>query len=223
MRTIIIHIYPLQELGEAAKSEAINHFRDINVHFDWYEPIYLDFIAICETIGLTVKSGDIGFSGFYTQGSGSAFSAEADLPGLIDGIRAEAWKSYAPKLELAFAPLRIDRRVMALIRRGQLQPEASVLQPRRGLSARAYLDYGLPNHKAYERIAGELRRLEDWLKSVADCINQFLYRSLEREFEYQTTDEAIAESITANSYHFTIDGIFAGNIKALTAQNEEQP
>lgn len=35
---------------------------------------------------------------------------------------------------------------------------------------------------------------------------RWLYRQLEREYDYLTSDEAVDEAILANEYSFTVDG-----------------
>jgi len=42
MKIIKIKLYKFDELSEAAKQKAIEHFSDINVAFDWWDPIYED-------------------------------------------------------------------------------------------------------------------------------------------------------------------------------------
>ena len=49
--------------------------------------------------------------------------------------------------------------------------------------------------KDEQGIAEALRDLARWL-----------YRQLEREYEYQTSDAAVDEAILANEYTFTLDG-----------------
>lgn len=214
MKTIAINIYTLDELKPEARDYALKRFIDINVHHDWCETGYLDFIAISGTIGLRVDYDSIECVGFFTQDSGSAFSAEVDLIALIDGIITERWKSYAPELRLQLSPPDVDRRVMRLLRNGNITPFVKLIRTSRRLDVRAQILAKLAaDNKSCERLAAELDRLEDWLQGVADCLNRCLFKSMEREYEFQTGEPAVAETITANDYHFTIDGSYAGNIE----------
>lgn len=46
-------------------------------------------------------------------------------------------------------------------------------------------------------------------ESLADCLRDFMrwiYRELESEYEYQTSHDAVLESIRANRYQFTENG-----------------
>jgi hypothetical protein len=120
MKTIHVNLYEFAELEALAKEKAIETDRYINVNYPWWDFIYDDFISICQTIGITVKKGSITFDGFYSQGDGSAFKAEIDLPQMMEAVANQNWKSYAPKLELDLALPEIDRRVSSLIKSGKL-------------------------------------------------------------------------------------------------------
>ena len=52
-----------------------------------------------------------------------------------------------------------------------------------------------PTEDAEETVTEALRDLARWL-----------YRQLEREYDYLTSDEAVDEAIVANEYSFTVDG-----------------
>jgi len=99
MKIIQLNLYEFAELEETAKEKAIEADRYINVDYHWWDVIYDDFISICETIGVTVDKKNIFFRGFYSQGDGSGFTADIDLPVLLDGIINQKWKNYAPKLD----------------------------------------------------------------------------------------------------------------------------
>src|SRR5690606_34440052 len=55
--------------------------------------------------------------------------------------------------------------------------------------------YQAPTAGAEEEVTEALRDLARWL-----------YRQLEREYEYRTSDEAVDEAIAANEYSFTETG-----------------
>ena len=49
----------------------------------------------------------------------------------------------------------------------------------------------------------------DELEELLRDFMQWIYRQLEAEYEYQTSDEAIAENFTANETEFDADGNLA--------------
>jgi hypothetical protein len=58
-------------------------------------------------------------------------------------------------------------------------------------------------HESRQSVAGEDQPgIAEALRDLA----HWLYRQLEREYEYRTSDAAVEESILANDYTFTLDG-----------------
>lgn len=215
MKTIKIKLYEFSELDDKAKEKALSALYDVNVFDDWYEFIYDDFISIAQTIGVEVNKKQIYFSGFYSQGDGSAFNASVNIADLIDGISNQLWKTYAPLLELSLSPPNVDRRVLNLIKNTQLDCTGEIKQPARGYYIKACLTTCSPDNHDYININSELDKLETWLEETAETLNHYLYESLRDEYEYQTSEKAIIETIEANEYSFTADGKIATRIKNL--------
>jgi hypothetical protein len=127
MKTITLKLYSFKELDKIGKEKALTTYRDLNLNFDWWDDEYEDFIELCSHLGISVIKDSIKFDGFYSQGDGSAFSANVDIVKLAAAISTEAWKAYAPKQEFEFLPLNIDRRVMALVEKGLLPNEPQII------------------------------------------------------------------------------------------------
>ena len=47
---------------------------EIDLHYDWWEPVYEDFLQILDAAGVSAESNDIHFSGFWSQGDGASFT-----------------------------------------------------------------------------------------------------------------------------------------------------
>ncbi|MBS1528226.1 MAG: hypothetical protein JST19_21450 [Bacteroidetes bacterium] len=217
MKTIQLNLYSFDELDEKGKQNALQEFQDLNVMFDWWEFSYNDFESICTCLGITVDNKSIHFQGFYSQGDGSCFDADVDLLALINAIAVSAWKDYAPNVEFQFSVPGIDRRVLTLIQKKKIEINARIISRQRGYGI--VIDLGVypvsETGKNHDMIYGELDELEKWLDGIAQTLNRYLYKSLEREYEYQTGDEAIAGSIEANDYLFTSDGKSATRLNKL--------
>lgn len=56
MRTIETKIYRFEELSDLAKENAIQNYRELNSHYDWYEPT-LDMFS--SQFGIVIKSFDL--------------------------------------------------------------------------------------------------------------------------------------------------------------------
>jgi hypothetical protein len=217
MKTIQLNLYSFEELDEKAKEKALKYYQDLNVDFDWWGFIYDDFIEICACLGISVDKKSIHFQGFYSQGDGSSFNAEVDLSALFASIRTSGWTEYAPNVEFGFPLPIIDQRVMALVEKGKVDMNAKIISRQRCYAV--VVDLGVyPVSEAvknHDMIYGELDELEKWLDGIAQILNRFLYKQLEKEYEYQTGAEAVAETIEANDYLFTADGASANRLDAL--------
>lgn len=216
METIQLDLYGFAELSEKAKEKALREFANINVFDDWYTFTVEDFKIVCETICITVDTTKTYFRGFYSQGDGSCFNAKVNIPQLVQAIKDQSWKDYAPMLELDLSLPQADSRIIPLIRKESFDIVPKITGAERWYSIAADLNYYLPNtgHR-YDRIEAELQKLGDWLQSVADKLNRYLYKSLEAEYEYQTKEETVIEAIEINEYQFTADGVCATRIKNL--------
>lgn len=220
MKTIQLKLYEFAELEQQAQQKAIEAHRYINVSHDWWDFICYDLMQIAETLGITIKKESIHFQGFYSQGDGSAFDAEIDLPKLLDAVKTQNWRSYAPQLELNLTLPEIDRRVYRLIKDSQLDIDPKIIQPARGYYVNVELNDNLPySHHGYPLIEKQLDILENGLQAVANALNRYLYRSLQNEYEGSIEDQAVTEAIEANEYWFTEDGQIATRLESLSFKN----
>jgi hypothetical protein len=146
--------------------------------------------------GLTGRKPRICFSGFSCQGDGASFE------GIYRYARRahREIRAYAPKDgELH----RIADALRDIQRRNFYQLSAHVTRDGRYCHEysmtisvdRADACYGDASEAAEEAISEALRDLARWL-----------YRALEREYDYVTSDEAVDEAISVNDYRFTGDG-----------------
>jgi hypothetical protein len=202
-------VYRLDELPHAAKAKARAWYREGGFDHDWFEFVYEDFQRIAEILGLRLKTRTvrlhgggarqqpcIWFRGFWSQGDGACFetfySYQKDASGQI--------RDFAPRdPELH----RIADALQAIQRRNfyQLRAETS----HRGHYYHEYcmsisVERDSPTYQdmtadAEEAVIEALRDLARWL-----------YRQLEREHEYLTSNEAVDEAIIANAYTFTETG-----------------
>jgi len=202
-------VYRLDELDAPAQDRARAWYREIGFDHDWYDAVYDDFQQIAAILGLRFKTKPvrlygggtrqapcIWFRGFWSQGDGAAF---------------EAWYSYATRAAQrirAHAPQdgelhRIADALLEVQRRNFFQLRAETSLRGHYCHARSMVidvTRDSPTGQeltddAEEVVAASLRDLADWL-----------YRQLQREYEYLTSDAAIDEVIRANDYSFTVDG-----------------
>ena len=206
---IEITVYRLEELSDAAKDTARAWYREGGFDYEWYDAVYEDFRQIAEILGIDFKTRivrlmgggsreepRIWFRGFWSQGDGAAYDAfYAYSKRATAGIRAHAPQD-ATLHGIADALQAVQRRNFY-----QLRAETS----QRGSYCHEYsiaisVERASPNWQdmtpdAEGIIADALRELARWL-----------YRQLECEYKFLTSDEAVDAAIGANEYTFTMDG-----------------
>lgn len=202
-------VYQFGELSDAAKEKARAWYREGACDHDWHGFIFADFVSICTILGITLKTRPVRlmgggtradpcfwFRGFWSQGDGACFEGTyIHAKGASAAIR-----SYAPKdVELH----RIADVLQAVQRRNFYQMKADIRH--RG---HYYHEYCMS--VSVER---DSPTAQDMTKDAEDIVTEalrdlarWLYRQLEREYDYQTSDAVIDESITANAYTFTGSG-----------------
>jgi hypothetical protein len=202
-------VYQLAELDEAAKGTARAWFREGGFDHDWYDAVYADFEQICAILGIAIETRTIRllgggsreepriyFRGFGSQGDGACFQGRY------------AYACGAPAKIREYAPMDTDLHQIAgtlhaLQRRNFYQLHARVRH--RGHYYHEYcmdvsIERASPVNQdmtadAEEVVVEAMRDLARWL-----------YRQLEREYEYQSSDECVDEAINANAYTFTGTG-----------------
>lgn len=207
MREVIqTTVYALDELDERARERARDWYRQASNDDDWHEAVFEDFERVCEILGVDLATRSvrlygggtrqkpcIWFSGFSSQGDGACFEGSYSYRnGAARNIRA-----YAPKDERLAA---IADQLQQIQRKNLYALEARMTHRGRyyheycmAVSVeRASDSYQSPTPDAEEIVAEAMRDLARWL-----------YRQLEREYEYQTSDEVVDENIETNGYTFT--------------------
>lgn len=203
-------VFTFDELSDAAKETARNWFRDVmnETGFDDLSFLYDDFDIIAKIFGIsidhrsqknintvtgkewTTDNLQIMWAGFSSQGDGACFEG------------SYAYAKGAPKAIRAHAPddkelHRIADALQDIQRRNFYKIEGTVKH--RGHyyhanSTEISLD-GCTTKDAEATVAELLRDYMNWI-----------YRTLEKEYEYRNADEQVDESILANEYEFTTDG-----------------
>lgn len=201
-------VYHLNELPDGAKDRARAWYREGCLDHDWYDAVYEDFQHISGILGIRLKTRTtrlvggrtrqdpcIWFSGFWSQDDGAAWegfysyrkSAAAEL------------RAYAPKDKTLH---RIAEALQAAQRQNFYQLSAEVTH-RGNYHAFTMAVSVTRDSAAAVEITGDAETVvTDALRDLAN----WLYRQLEQEYEYLTSDEAVDETLIANGYTFTEEG-----------------
>jgi hypothetical protein len=196
MRTKEVKLYQFCELSETAKNNAINNLRDINTDGDyWFESIFDDAKEIGKLMGIDISN--IYFRGFAYQGDGACF--EGKYAYAKNSVKAV--KEYAPEDETLHAIVkglyeiqkRYSYKINATVKHSGYYYHSMCTDLEIYLNDNGYLLY-LPE-KDDAAITELLCDFMDWI-----------YKMLNTEFDYQSTNDAIIATIEANGYDFTEDG-----------------
>jgi hypothetical protein len=202
-------VFRLDELSEEGREKARAWYRDTAAYDDWHECVFDDFEVICTILGIRLKTRTvrlfgggtrqkpcIWFTGFASQGDGACFEG------------AYVFARGAPKAIRAHAPAdselhRIADAFLAIQRRNFYQLRGEVNQ--RGRYSHEYsmsIEVERDSRNNQEMTADAEDSVAELLRDLA----RWLYRQLEREHEYQTSDDVTDDAIIANEYTFTSDG-----------------
>lgn len=202
-------VYRIDELPEGAKDSARAWYREGGFDHDWYDAVYEDFQRIAEILGIRLKTRTtrlvggrtrqdpcIWFSSFWSQGDGAAWEGTYSY-----------WKSAAAELR-AYAPKdktlhRIVETLQAAQRQNFYQLRAEVTH--RGNYYHAFamaVSVSRDSAAAVEIIGDAESIVTDALRDLAN----WLFRQLEQEYEYLTSDEVVDETLVVGGYTFTEEG-----------------
>ena len=208
-RTVETVVYAIEELTETAKESARAWYRGSCLEHEWYDAVFEDFEAICRILGVTLRTSPVRlygggtrekhhlfFRGFWSQGDGASFEGQYNhARGAAKAIRAHAPKDkelHRIADELQAAQKRNFYQLNTVIRtRGNYCHEHSMaIEVERDSPTWQPMTDG-----AEDTVIEALRDLARWL-----------YRQLEREYEYLTSDAAVDETIAVNEFTFTAEG-----------------
>jgi hypothetical protein len=199
-------VYEFDELSEAAKQKAIESYRVDYPDHEWWDSTYEMIEQAATILGINLKQKpvklmngstrydpSIYFSGFYHQGSGSSFDGVYRYSkGCVAAIKKEF-----PSDEKLHA---IAADLVAVQKKEAYRLEAAIKSNGDNwISVEVDLDG--------DTWADLKDGSEEGIKEALRDFNAWIYKSLESEYEYLTSDEAITETIEANEYEFTEDGM----------------
>lgn len=202
-------VYRLDELNDAAKDKARAWYREGGFDHDWCDAVYADFEAICGLIGVTLRTTSvclmsggsrqepcIYFRGFWSQGDGACFEGEYTY---ARNARAKI-RAYAPKdtdlHEIADALQAVQQRNFYQLR---------AVSRHRGHYYHKYC-MDVAAERASPTGQDMTRDAEEIVIEAMRDLARWLYRQLEQDYEYQTSDESVDQTIAANAYTFTCTG-----------------
>jgi hypothetical protein len=185
----------------------IEEHRLINTSHDWWDSVYDDFYKICSLIGIDVDTSEPSFTGFWSQGDGASFTGR---------YRAYLQRGYTgkpPILCYESAPSEIREHAPNDEELHRIADELCML-------SRVYFPihinisrFGSSSYVHEQTMDCYVEPMDgdpdDWAEEVHAHVQEqgtllmrdlarWLYRTLEKEYDYLTSDEAVWEAIQAN-------------------------
>lgn len=216
-------IVEFKDLDSDVQDALAPEFQNWNVDDgDWHECDIQFWKESLEWLGFS--DPDISFSGFWSQGDGASFTASSfdfeqfSTNVLLADARKKEWglPSTLDLNDLA-KPLRfaavigeyLEARVVRRFSAGNYYHENTVTvewTDRRpgdleGDDPRTWVF--VPQHKAIGRI---VENFMEEVNTMVRCLCRAIYASLEAEYEYQTSADAVSASLASNGIMFTEDG-----------------
>lgn len=201
MRNIIVTLYKLAELSDAAKGKAREWYRSV-IASDTFWSEYTINQDAPEVLGM-LGYGDvsISYSGFSSQGDGASFTAnwsasECKLPAVVKAYAPNDLELHSIAEKLAVLAANHPGMSVELVRdrHSRYSHEMTV-----GYDFTFGLDFD-------DGVSTVLSDAEEEFKKLSRRLMQWIYKALERDYDHANSIESIDEGIEANGHEFDING-----------------
>lgn len=212
--------YSFEELSPEAQQNALDGSRDINVDYDgWEDGVTEGFKEDMREIG--IDDIEISFSGFYSQGDGASFTSEdIDTRRLFnaigiksdDALNMETDDERSRGENKEFYDLLDTMEDIGQVERNRIKPEEIRVTIERTDSRYVHFNTVRANVEiwdepdGWEEPYGFTEKLEDKVTEYIRGLCKDLYRSLEKEHDHLTSDDAVKETLIDNDYEFDEEG-----------------
>ena len=196
MQSNIVLSFDFSELSETAKEYARDNYREYGLNDDWYDPLIDDWKKGLELLG--IDASNIFFSGFWSQGDGACFECFYSYhKGWRKALNSEFGGGLGDILLSAGA------RLQALQRPLFYRLIATVSQYGRYMHHYSTIFDVDPDGILSDESAVAV---EDELKGILRGLMREIYSSLEREYNYLSSDLVIDYYLQDNGLQFLESG-----------------
>jgi hypothetical protein len=189
--TITQNIYTLAELTGSAREKALQYLREGVTDYDWFDFVYEDAKTISSIMGIDIDN--IYFKGFCSQGDGACFDGRYKYKkGAL-----KALKEYAPDTTF----LNLCQRLQDLQKRYFYKITANISCNDRYMRTEG--DYDINGRFFNPCIPDEVI---DGMDQLFSEFADWIYKQLETEYDYITSEESLLENAESNGYEFDESG-----------------
>lgn len=204
------------ELNDKQKDK-VRYSDTLAPHDGWWDFIYEDAIEKGVALGFHIER--INFSGFYSQGDGASWVGSVDIVPWLEHHKPKCAKAIILR-ELIEAPAKWVSSITGINRSYSNYCHENTMYG-------GTLDYADPEHEKgvliggtgmlarvpYSELAENCRLVEDYFPELAEEILESakdyardIYKRLQDEYDYMSSDEYLAELCEANEYEFDEEG-----------------
>ena len=180
----------------------IEEHRDINVGHDWWDSTCDYFSHICEIMGIDLDNNEPSFSGFWSQGDGASWTGTYSAIGKkmepTYDIAPTKIREHAPKDE------ELHRIADELCLLARIYHPTYAAVHRRGNYCHSHTMYVneweyIDEEIGFDGVDDAIAELiEETLLTQFRALADWLYRDLDKEYYYLTSDEAVIDTLEAN-------------------------
>lgn len=213
-------VFQYDELSDKAKARARDWYAGLafNDSCDW-EFVFEDAVRMAEILGIEMRTRPVKlmgggtrydpciyFSGFWSQGDGACFEGTYRYkPGAAAEIAKETGKGYEWEGKVGEGDTELIRIATQLqeVQRRHFYKLAAEMRHNGHYCHSGCMDVSVEHSEdRYRDIGEDEKSIRQLMRDFADWI----YAQLRAEYDYQTSDEAVEESIRANEYTFDESG-----------------
>jgi len=191
MQTISVKLFSINELSENAKKKAIEKERsNCDVFLDPTVE-YIEEILTC----LGFESPKIAYSGFCSQGDGLSFVSEnwQYKKGMLDQLG---------KITQELCFLNVSKQLQVMAKNTGYKLQFSVNRTNYFYSHENTVQIDNSPYSDFSLSADQY----EILTTLKNCLCRVFYRMLEKDYDYQLSDEYIIENLQANNVMFLSSG-----------------
>lgn len=170
---------------------------------EWYEGVEECFTDDMAAHGVTVEK--ISFSGFYSQGSYASFDGKIIVHKWMATETYDDGQTYAEAFPALYLAAKQDRAVVHVSTsyRGSVLFNEDMIDAETPVGIFEHLDVD-----AWEQLVAEQDERSNWesnIRGFVDLANRKLFRQLQEEYEYLTSEESFLESCECNEITFNLE------------------
>lgn len=186
-------------ITEELRCELIEKHRDINVDYeDWFDCVWNDYVI--DMIQKGIEAEAMHYSGFWSQGDGASFIGKININVFLKMHDLE--HKYPGAVYFASIGELPARLVRPNLSRHSHENTIELDMDWDGYNNFENDDVrGDVYETLYELLQEEWKDLEQDILDISRGYMRDLYRKLEKEYDYLTTDEVVWETIVANDLH----------------------